>query len=80
MPRLPRPPPRLQFWTSWWSGLQSFFEAPEFGQVERKGDDDEDGGVSNGNDNGGDVVEMAAVKCLQEFWTSYLMNTCAVGH
>ena len=42
--------------------MQSFFEAPEFDHVERK-----DGGVSNGNDNGGDVVEMAAVNCLQEF-------------
>ena len=61
MPRLPRPPPRLQFWTSWWSDLQSFFEAPEFDHVERKGD------VSNGNDNGEDIVEMAAVNCLQEF-------------
>ena len=45
VPRLPRPPPRLQFWTSWWSDLQSFFEAPEFDQVERK-EGDEDGGVS----------------------------------
>ena len=64
VPRLPRPPPRLQFWTSWWSDLQSFFEAPEFDQVERKGD--EDGGVSN--DNCEDSVEMTAVNCLQEFY------------
>ena len=56
VPRLPRPPPQQRSWTSWSSDLQSFFEAPEFDHVERKGDEDD--GVSNGNDNCEDIVEM----------------------